>query len=278
MGRGSNQARLLRCSNSCQGEYVFKSRSLLESFGVPSSEGAKREQLAFLMDEGHVACVPPTFYVDFTQFGLGVGSVQHYEASTAPLERDRFHMKDESLQDDLRIIRIFNLMILNLDAFSHNILITDRSLGARRCISIDHGYSLPERLAGGPPRGDLCGEAPFSEKERLYIRSLSQERTLALLTKHKIHPDAIQMQQAMLQTLKAAVETPGVTLFHLSTLFYGKRREPREFVSAIGGYGAMDLMTFSDSLVSPEADMCAILSAKAPDERNAAIKKALRAC
>lgn len=225
----------------------------MQNFGVPQKEGAKREQLAYLLDEDHMARVPPTFYVDFSAFKhpqddhpLGVGSLQYYEyAYHTPSER----------QEDLRAILIHNLAILNLDVqfiFGED----------GRYISIDHGYSLPQKLDTKPNLGPAhhCNLAPFSEKEKEYIQKLSSERFANVLQEHGVSPAAIQLQQAILQMLKIATKTNHITLRHLLSLFHRGK-----FYG--GGYSGYFYADFRPELI-------AIASAKTEEERLAAIQKA----
>ena len=267
---GSNSALFL--SADVQGErrrtFVFKRTRLLENFGVPQNEGAKREQLAYLLDEDHIACVPPTFYVDFSAFmhpyqsrfstlkslyPLGIGSLQYYEIGSSHYRP--IYRISAKIQEDLRAILIYNLAILNLDV---QVLTGEGG----RLISIDHGYSLPQILNRKPDTGYGCDGSPFSEKEKEYIQKLSSVQFAHVLQEHGLSAETVQLQQAILQMLKIATKTNHITLGHLLSLFYGGKGHG-------GSYESYYYVDFRPELT-------AIMSAKTEEGRLAAMQQVFK--
>ncbi|MBJ7450205.1 MAG: hypothetical protein JHC93_07610 [Parachlamydiales bacterium] len=215
----SNGARLL---NDSQGNplYIFKGERLFENFLINDVSGAKREQLAYLLDKDHQAMVPPTFFVDLNEFKLGVGSLQHYrnDVDRGTLSENSNFLCDVSQIDQimLRTIFIHDLLMINLDAGSNNLLMKNNCP-----IPIDFGYSLPcgieERSTDSIPSFD---DRPFTDKEAQYINQIDANSTLTLLKEHHIDESAINIQQNMILLLKSAVNTPGITLKDLHRLYY----------------------------------------------------------
>lgn len=214
----SNEALFLKAiiNNKVIRTYVYKPTQLRESFGVPSKEGAKREQLAYLLDEDHFAGVPPTFFVDFSKVGLKVGSVQYYEHNCVSLDSiNSINNKVDILA--LRRIILHDLIIVNLDVSYKNVLIKNK-----QPIPIDHGYCLPSQLFSKPtPGGFTSFDAPLTEQEKIHIQHLCQENISTLLFKHKIDEPAIRLQHIMLQILKCALDiSPAPSLNKIVDFLY----------------------------------------------------------
>lgn len=196
----------------------MKSDHLQEDFGV--SRGARREQLAYLLDKEHFAKVPPTFCIEWGAFKsaalrpahyTSLCSLQLYEEGCKGLLQSRI---EEVNGEALRAIMIHNLLCLQLDPGA-NILVRNRE-----AIPIDYGYSFPERLYGKATTPQYRCEGDFTERERRYITSLSLEECARQMASRGLASSAIKLQASMVQLLKQTVAREGGTLKELTELFY----------------------------------------------------------
>lgn len=124
--------------------------------GCPRGQRAEREYLAYLLDQALPvqlrAGVPPTLLVQVLRGGgLGgrrqqqTGSIQQFVESEGSSEDwGASHYGTTNVQR----IAVFDLLTLNLDRHGGNMLVS--KLDGRTLVPIDHGYALPQQLAGEP--------------------------------------------------------------------------------------------------------------------------------
>ncbi|MBS0619838.1 MAG: hypothetical protein JSS61_00035 [Verrucomicrobia bacterium] len=201
----------------CCATYVFKEHHLESrlvqcehQYKIPWNGSGKREQIAYLRDDSHYFSVPPTFFVDFTEIGLALGSLQYYEAEA--LKLDPFYTYPER---ELRRLALHCLEIVQLDPHSGNFLQI-----AGKLIPIDCGMSFPEEFCQfATPCAIRLSPGPYSEEEKEHIHELSDDAEL--LRAHHFSEKAIRLHCTVIAALKRAIEPPEIELSDLLSKFYG---------------------------------------------------------
>ena len=176
--------------------------------GCQKGQRARREYLAYLLDSALPAQlragVPATCLVQVYHRSMGMlhkfGSVQRYITGMGSSED--FGASKFDLMNVQRIA-IFDLLTLNLDRHGGNMLVDEYGT----LIPIDHGYSLPEEIAGEPwldwrlwPQAGLV-----DEELRLHVQQLNPlfaKNSVSALglsdgVWHNVARRTVQLQQAL---------------------------------------------------------------------------------
>lgn len=290
-GKSSNGALLLtgKVGEVAQTTFVYKKTALLEgkTFSVPDNGGAKREQLAYLLDKNHFAKTPPAFYVDFTSLGLFVGSLSYFEEGTISYEEATEIFDEEALEfkkvnvDETSVRKsvIHAIQLFHLDPGANNFLVPketeDLRQNIRQCTLIDFGYTLPEDLfvyaRKLPFERDILA-SPFTSEECMHIRRIDSEETAALLISHGISEKAVNIHKIAVKLLKAAVEKGGTLNDVVNRIYSNKSTQEGKPYKGSFSAEAFELVRY---YINPI--MLSIVHAKTSAEQDALINDGFQA-
>lgn len=149
-GKGINTTYFL---TNLQGEklWVFKpEESEMHTLdGIPKKGGAKREQVAYLVNENKYP-IPFTTYIEVNN---QIGSAQLFIKNCIPLSEMRMKMRNEINKinsRDLQFIMLYDLYFSNCDGHMSNILCRpnkkEENITGFEIFSIDHGGSMTNSL------------------------------------------------------------------------------------------------------------------------------------
>mmetsp|Transcript_85980 Transcript_85980/g.277726 ORF Transcript_85980/g.277726 Transcript_85980/m.277726 type:complete len:581 (+) Transcript_85980:84-1826(+) len=225
--------------------YGGRENSRGERPGVPSAQRATREVAAYLLDHEGFAGVPMTTLVHarhtgFVPLRVGgaeevvwkVGGFQAFVETEETADNFGAHVYPVA---DVHRIGILDVRIASFDRNHGNVLVRvgrDAGTGARtlRLVPIDHGCSLPDRLA--ICHGDVVWMAwpqtkqPFGEEELRYIAALDASADAALLAQQVgLERCGLRLLEVTTRWLQAAAAR-GLTLFEVGKAMYREDASP----------------------------------------------------
>jgi len=195
---------------------------------LPPGGGSKREDAAYLIDQGY-AGVPETYFIHNLQYSsmlncTGVsksGSLQLFvenDGDSSSMSSSRF------LTSDVHNIGILDIRLFNMDRNGENILV--RKVGnLYRLIPIDHTYILPPSLDNAWFEWHHWRQAkePFSPETLHYIASIDIEKDTQVLRSVGIEEECIRTMKVTTTLLKKGAEA-GLNLFEIATMVCRKNR------------------------------------------------------
>ncbi len=175
--------------------------------GVKSGEGAKKEQVASLVNYHQKFPIPFTAYVNI---GGQVGSVQLFIQNAEPLSEIR-SCNRAALNlievNDLQYIMVYDLMFGNCDGHSGNVLCLKNELGSYKLFSIDHGATLSTSYK------DLLvleymdlkpiALTPLQSEVKEFIKNFDIKMTCGILEAHGVSQEAIDWHNLVGECLKS---------------------------------------------------------------------------
>lgn len=178
--------------------------------GVRPGEGATREVIAFTLDHGHFAGVPPTTMASLknchsTTAHRKVGSFQQFVEHDVDCEE----MGPSNFPvHEVHKICVLDIRLANTDRNAGNILASYKE-GKWVLTPIDHGYCLPDSFEDISFEWMYWPQAkvPFDESTRQYIASLDAERDLETLATAglPLRPACVRVFRVCMMLLKKAL-------------------------------------------------------------------------
>lgn len=218
--KGNNHSYFLTNKDG-QKLWVFKPENEENSVtgleGVKSGEGAKREQVASLVNDHQKFLIPFTAYVEINE---QVGSVQLVIPNVTSLSEIRC-INRQALEQieatDLQYIMIYDLMFGNCDGHSGNILCQKSEMGGYKLFSIDHGATLSKSykdlLILGYTDLKHIAITPLNSEVKEFVKSFDNKNSTQILEKHGMNQVAVDWHNLVCECLKAALNVDHKELF-----------------------------------------------------------------
>ena len=185
--------------------------------GIKSGEGAKREQLASLVNDHQKFLIPFTAYVEINE---QVGSVQLVIPNVTPLSEIRCTNRaalDKIEACDLQYIMVYDLMFGNCDGHSGNILCQKNDLGGYKLFSIDHGATLSksykDKLFLDYMDLKHIALTPLQPEVKEFVKSFDSKNSTQILKKHEVNQAAVDWHNLVCECLKSGLNVDHTELF-----------------------------------------------------------------